>query len=317
MKTDFRDSSQMMSYIYRIFDRNTDLKKECQICGKPAKLKYNKWEPYKIQLVCDECRKTRHTTNLEGMYLDIPVIDLKEHFKEDKIKREEFKTLTEENRNKIEALLKTKLNKIDAIKSVGLTIHQYNILVDKYEYEVDAFIKIRLKEVFNKNRAKVLKKNAIKRSYREYSNNLYRIKKERNLSNKQISELTDGKITGQQLSLISTDKCEPKMKTKCELARALHLSVADIFPKDYLFKEVYNYAYYLEYVNNFIIELENYINKNKTKSLGQVVNKISFKTSIPSYRIYDFLSRRSKPNHREMVIIKEKILKTFNKVVYN
>ena len=206
MKTEFKDLKHQVDYINKVVSRNTTLKKVCQYCGKPAFIKYNKNDPYKIQLVCKDCRIGKHSDR-DGMLRDIPIIDIKKHLNKEKIKRENFKVVNEENDKKIKFLLNTKLPKVDAIKAAKLTLHQYELLVDTYEYGKDMYIRGKLNSNFRKNRANNLKKSTINRNFKKYSNNLYKIKSERNLSNEDLSKLAGGRITSQHMCIISTDKC--------------------------------------------------------------------------------------------------------------
>ena len=144
-------------------------------------------------------------------------------------------------------------------------------------------------------------------NYSKYPNNLYKIKIERNLSNKDICRLANNIIQPEAISLISTGKTEPTMITKCNLAIALQLSVADIFPKDFLFDNVYNYADYLYFINYILTQLDNIIKERKASGEKKVIDNIANIVQIKLFRFYEITSRRRKPSHQELHQIIDKL----------
>lgn len=311
MKTDFKDFSHLMGYINKFIERNTNLKKECQYCGKPAQIRYNYDNPYHIQLVCLDCKRKNGFNqyyNRGKLISDLPIIDIRDYLTKDKQEREDRLSLTENNKQIIQSLLKTKLPKIEAIKEAGLTMYQYDRLVEQYKENIDSDIEDKLLEVFNKNRRNKLKTVKLKSvNYSKYPNNLYKIKIERNLSNKDICKLANNTIQQESISLISTGKTEPTMITKCNLAIALQLSVADIFPEDFLFDNVYNYADYLYFINYTLTQLEDIIKERKTSGKKKVIENIASEVQIKVSRFYEITSRRRKPNHQELYQIIDKL----------
>lgn len=138
---------------------------------------------------------------------DIPTIDIRYLTTEVKQMRDNKLTLTEENKKKIQSLLKTSLPKTQAIKDVGLTLYQYNNLIELYSIQVDSDIYDKLDIVFHRNRHKRVRR-AIMNSidYSSYPNNLYKLKLEKDISNAKLSRLTHYVVTSAQISLICTRK---------------------------------------------------------------------------------------------------------------
>ena len=55
MKDKFDSLEQQMTYVNRFIHRNTDIKFNCQYCGKPGRIRYYKKNPNQIHIVCREC----------------------------------------------------------------------------------------------------------------------------------------------------------------------------------------------------------------------------------------------------------------------
>ena len=70
MRLVFDDMNKQMMYISRFVSQFTNLEKKCQICGKPTTITHNPVDPYKIQLICSNCRK-EHSYNIKGI-IEIP-----------------------------------------------------------------------------------------------------------------------------------------------------------------------------------------------------------------------------------------------------
>lgn len=86
-------------------------------------------------------------------------------------------------------------------------MYQYDKLVQLYSEKVDSEIYSKLHEVFKKNRDAKLKTvtmNAV--DYSQYPNNLYKMKIEKGISNKELCKLTHNAIQPASISLICTRK---------------------------------------------------------------------------------------------------------------
>lgn len=107
-------------------------------------------------------------------------------------------------------------------------------------------------------------------------------------------------------------KTQPKLETKCALAQALNVSVADIFPEDFLYTEIYSYIDYLELASKVIKQLEQTIEKRKASKEKAVIQHIAEEVHIGHMRLYELLARRNKPSHREIQLLVDNLsLKIF------
>lgn len=138
---------------------------------------------------------------------DIPVIDVRYFTTEEKQIRDNKLILTEKNKRKIQSLLETTSPKTRAIKDAGLTLYQYNKLIELYSTQVDSDIYIKLDKVFSENRRNKVRKTTMNSiDYTHYPNNLYKLKLEKDISNAKLSRLTHYVVTSAQISLICTRK---------------------------------------------------------------------------------------------------------------
>lgn len=276
-------------YITRLIKNYTDLQKLCQYCGKPAELKNNRQDPYKIQFVCKSCRKEKNLNlKKDEMYDDIPLINVKEHLTSDIIKSKIIK-LTPEIKTKLEYLLTSNLTKEQAIKYMNMTKLTFNRIINLYSEEVDNNYKDKLNEIFKINRIKIISKSKIKSTLNNNtSNNLSKIKYEKNISNNSIIKLSNNKITSSTISNICTGKRIPEIKTKCLLAEILDVSVADIFPDDWLFSKVKNYNDFLELNNWLRINFNIFYMYNKKIKNHKIMKEVSNKTNISLSRLFEF-----------------------------
>ena len=232
MKEKFDTLSQQMSYIDRFVERKTDIKKVCMLCGKPATIQHNKAFPYMIRVLCRPCKMKNHIMGktVDSVIVDLPVINLKEHIVKD-LKLYRDNPITEEQMKLIDLAIKNKLTKKELYTLLKSNQYGLRDLINKYEA-----IKPGIKEALNKStsegRRRVLLNNAVRRSNNLNSavnNKINKIKLEKGLSNKDIIEKCENKISIPQLALIIEGKCEVKDKYKKMIAKALDVKVTDIF----------------------------------------------------------------------------------------
>ena len=232
MKDSFDSYETQGRYILRILERNTDIKKVCQFCGKPAKLKNNKNNPYEIQLVCDNCRKNNSINVETGMY-NIPTINIKEHLNTPFMLNKTI-TLTKEYIDKFNNILEGNYTKQEAIKYLNVTLSVYNKLVKEYKDKYDNNIEVKLKESYSKARSYV----AMETKVQDGTNNLAKIKLERKMTNTDIYNKVG--VTNRTISNISNGLAIPKNITVTLIATALDCSVQDMLPSYTEFHDVYN-----------------------------------------------------------------------------
>lgn len=291
-------------YITRLVTNNTNLEKICQYCGKPAEIKNNRQDPYLIQLICKSCRKEKGLNSKEKkdiMCDDIPLIDVRNYINNDIIKSKII-NLTPEIIDKLNYLLNSDLTKKQALEYMNMSNSVFIKHVNKYTEDYDNLYASKLEKVFVDNRNNLITKNILKYKVdKNITNNLTTIKYERGLSNNDIIKLSDYTITNSTISNICTGKIQPTIKTKCKLAEVLNLSVADIFPEDWLFCNIKNYDDYLN-INNDLREVFNTRHEfHRLFNDFKYINELSKLSSISSHRLYEFKNNRVNLNHDELV----------------
>lgn len=233
MKDTFDNYGLQGRYILRLINNCTDIKKVCQLCGKPAKLKNNRTSPYEIQLICDDCKKT-NVINPETKMYNFPTINVKDHLIT-KVTKSKNTHLNEEYVNKFNDILNGNYTKQQALKYLGVTQYVYDKLIKEYKYEYDLHIEEKLNKSYKKTRGFVLMRA---KSNINSSNNLSKLKIERRITNEDILNKTG--LTGKTLSDINNGLSIPKNTTCALIASVLHCSVKDIFPNYIAFSNVYN-----------------------------------------------------------------------------
>lgn len=250
MKQEFESIVKQNSYVSNFVKRYTNLEKKCQFCGKDALIKNNyHGDPYKIQLICRECRNKYHLNN-DLMSNKIPLIDIRDYINNNQTLNNMI-TLNEENKSKIDSLFNLNITKTKAAKHLGLSKVQFDKLINQYEELYDPNIKDKLNEHFLKVRSVLsLEWRLTKVSKDTGLNNLKSIKLKKKLSNREISNRSNGLLTISSISNIQTGKSYPTIKVKCKLAEVLDVSIKDIFPEDTEFGNIRCYNDYLDLYNN-------------------------------------------------------------------
>lgn len=304
IRTDFRNYGEIREYIGKFITRNTTLEKKCQYCGKPAEIKYNFKNPYEIQLICRDCKHKRdiYKKYRSVMVPDLSTINILDYVTEKKKYKDSKNLLSEENKLIVEKLLTTDLLKKEAIKEYCKTPYTYSKLVTMYKENYDKDVEVKLKANFKKNQTNAIKRWTNKNSLGKCKNNLAKLKLEHNLSNRDIEEISNHKLLYSSISAISTGKIDPKMRTKCLIAEIFNVSVADVFPKNWLYKSVYHYKDYIDLNQKYRTKLLNIINEKKKCHEKYIILHISEKCNLSYNVIYDFITGTSL-NHENLVNI--------------
>ena len=305
MKTEFKDFSNQMMYIHKFIERYTNLDKKCQYCGKPGQIRYSRTEPYDVQFICKKCKieKNLNDAKNRGLVPDLEVIHIQDYIVDRNV-LSKIPKLNKQHIETIQNLLKTKSPKGEAIRSTGWSNASFNRILNLYEKQVDPDIKHKLNDLFIRNRAAKIRLSSMNTNKGQNStNNLTNIKLRRNLSNSDIVRLANGQIKNNALSLICTGKSYPVVKTKCVLAEALKVSVADIFPHDWLYNSVYNYEDYLKLNNTIRNQVKEFIDAKKKNGEKKVTKKVAALFNMTVYRLYEFVNNHVNLNHEELVSI--------------
>ncbi len=307
MKETFETFGEQMTVINRFLNNMTDVKLNCQYCGNKGRIKHNKQEPYKIQIICTECAKAKHINtikNKDNMLEDIPLINLKEHVI-NKSMLNKMKTLDEEAIKILQDLLNTKEVKKDAIKNTGYTMTVYNRLVDEYTEKYDKDYKIKLEQVFKQNLQNRIKQSVLERHVYTGGNNYSKLKLEKGLTNREILKLIHNQVGLNCLCLIQENKVNPTIQTKCALAQAFGVSVRDIFPEETEFGEVYNWNdYWFDIRNWFINTIDKYVNTMRDRGQKKVIKNLAYKMNMTTARLYAFRNRSGHPTNEEIKQLK-------------
>ena len=237
------------------------------------------------------------------MFDDIPLIDVKAHIITSNM-REKLDGLTPDIENKIQFLLNTNLGKCEALKELGISSPRLDKWLTLYEVK-DPDIKKKLKSKFKERAGKKVSSRSLRDAVHNVSNNLSKIKYERHITNADIVDMSKGRIHKLALSMICRDKTNPKIKTKCMLAEILDVSVTDIFPNDYLYKDIHNYTEYKNYYNSVRKRYNDYLKSKYNSGEDYIVANISKKTGISIPSLYEFANNRTRFNHKRLVKILE------------
>lgn len=230
MKEDFRNLSLQMSYINRFIERKTNFEKKCIVCGKPATIQHNKTNPYVVRPLCRICRDKY---NLYGLTVDqtpniLPTVDLRDYINTN-FKKYEDRVLTQEEMDLIDECIELKLSKTDFSRRLKTYFKGLDYMIDKYEL-IKPGIKEQYLESINIGRRNKLLNNSLRRYHSDtYNNKIVEIKKEKNLSTKDIVERANHQISTASLNLIIEGKIKANDTFKRLIAEALEVEVKDIF----------------------------------------------------------------------------------------
>ena len=302
MRLVFDDMNKQMMYISRFFTQFTNLEKKCQLCGKPTTITHNSVDPYKIQLICPKCRK-EHSYNIKGIVEELPLIDLTNYITNDRI-RNSFNIINGNSLNKIDLILKSKnYTRQQAYKLFNGSKTNLEKTINIYEQKVDKNVRKKLEAIFNQSRNKVVRAARQKATMPDANNNISKIKYEKSVSNKKLAELTNYQIKPLALSMICTGKTKPKIKTKCVLAEALNVTIADLFPEDYLYNNVHNFEDLINFQNSIRNKLTKFLSNNKYTPFMTKNELIEDNLKMSIYKYYRFMKDKALLSHNEIVNI--------------
>ena len=309
MKSKFKNKSQQMSYINHFVRRNCDLPMICQYCGKEGHIKYYDFaeDPYLIHIICRDC-KVKYKLNKKenkGKYAPfIPLIDIRDYNKcQGSIDR--LFIIDDKIKEQIKYIMKSNFTKQEACAYMGITDDRFAKLIDKYNKEVDHTIKRKLDLLFQNNRKKVLLKSKLEKYKHNNvtSNRITYYKSINSYSNRDIEELSNGRIQYSSISNMVTGKDKPKIKTKCIFAEVFKVSVADIFSEDSYLTMIYSYNDYCKLNNKLRIKLKNHIDRRKVKEETHIIEKISQATNLRPNKLYDFLNGTDLQSGKEVELL--------------
>ena len=127
--------------IANLVSRKKEIDKSCCLCGKPGRIMHNKnGEPYKIAFICCECGlDPAKLEEAENHRFDIREKLEKANLRIHNITEQEQEAL-------VENYLKTILSIGDYCKQVGISRHQFTLLVNRYnELHPEFFVKDKIK----------------------------------------------------------------------------------------------------------------------------------------------------------------------------
>ena len=115
MKQDFNTYQEQMIRINHFISRNTNLKKICQYCGKPAQVRHNKENPYLINLICVDCKIKYNLNKKENRDIpapNIPAIDVRDYITNPRVLNRLILFDNDELKEKIQFILNSNFLKI-------------------------------------------------------------------------------------------------------------------------------------------------------------------------------------------------------------
>jgi len=292
MLYNFDSKERQVSYISKFVRRYTDIDLKCQFCGNEGRIRNNFSDPYKIQIVCLECKK-KNLVKKEGMYENIPLIDIKKHLIKDRLK---YIYLNDDVAKKIKNLTKTRLTKCIALKSVGLSNkNTFEKIITEYERLYDKDIRSKLNKVFKENRCNKAKQVSIGTEAKESKNNIAKYKLQKGLTNRDIHDIIYAKyginVYNNTVSNLSKGKQNCTPKVRCLIAEALGVSLGDLF-EEYKPLNIKTYNDYLELNNKVRSEMEYaYI----SKPLNYIAKQLKISENI-IYAFYNGVTNLSLDN---------------------
>ena len=230
MKKDFDNMAKQMTYINKFLTRRTNLEKKCQKCGKPGKIQHNRANPYRIRILCLDCKKELGMSGetVDSFISDFPIIDLTEHINTESrvIKYIDLSKYYYE----VDEAIKDKISRKDFCKKYHRTYYFLNKLLETYDKEKPG-IKKEFEEMTYKKRRDFLLDKALDRSKAiETSNNkIIEAKRSLGYSNKELLEKLQSPIPKITLNLIIEGKVQPTEEQKQSIAKALNKKVEDLF----------------------------------------------------------------------------------------
>lgn len=297
-----------MTYVNQFIHRNTNLKLNCQYCGKPGKIRYYKNNPEQIHIICTECSKKKNLNYKEnwGKVLDdIPLINIEDYITNKFVLNKMIK-LDSTTKTILKNMLKSTKPKIETYKGTGISFTYLNRLIDEYTLKVDKDFKKKLEQHFKNNRTEKIKKVKLNLVTNENSHPLTKLKKERNLSNKDIAKLTNNRITVGCICAIQERKSKPRLVTKIILAEALKVSVKDIFPEETEFGEVYTWNDYWFNIRNKVMNfIQDYYDEEQKKGNLKIFKNLSDITGITVNRLYRLKTKETMVTNDDYKKLKE------------
>lgn len=169
---------------------------------------------------------------VDSYIIDLPTINILNYLNSEPILK--YRDLSEEDKFIIDEAIKNNMTKTEILNKFQITSYRLQSILDKYEE-----IKPGITETYNKStkegQRQKLYDSAMERSAKATTanNNLYKIKLERNLTTKDISNLCNGKIGVLAINLIIEGKTKnPKLRTKKIISEALGMKVEEVFPEN-------------------------------------------------------------------------------------
>ena len=240
MKQKFANMNTQRTYINAFLNRYTNLEKKCQFCGKEATIIHNPHSPYKINLVCTDCKRTHKDELANLKYINLVDYVTDRSILEDLTDKdyEIFKKILENNYT-IKAIL-------DEYHISYYTLKKKLVLLkeaDKKQYE---YVKEALKMNASTNiRSASLSKSADK----TYPNNINKYKIEKNIVNKDIAKKLH--TSSANISAIATGNINISIKKKCLIAEALGETLSNVFPEEKYFINVRTHADFIKTIERF------------------------------------------------------------------
>lgn len=288
--SDVAQFNKQMCYTARFIRNNSTLEPKCQLCGKKGYYRHVYGKPLMVQIFCSECRAKLPAT---GFIDGVPVIDVKDYLRKDSKIFDKYSKITEEELDKIDELLKSRVPKGQALNEVGFTPYRLGKVLYAYELERDKDIRAKLdlhfREVVKSNIVDYrVRGEMIKRGPR--NNRLSEVQLEKNLSYRDIVKKSNERLTHSTLSNIANDKINPKPATYCLLAEILEVSVAEIYPNMDLYSEVRNFSDFKTLQSKYRSKLIKYKEYCKHTGSKNTLERIEQTLGFKRGRLYSFLS---------------------------
>lgn len=141
-----KDWQQERVKIANLVSRKPEIKKICCICGQPGKILHNRYDPYYITFICDECKKDPNNLAIAQETR----FDVRDKLEKSKLA---VKNFTDQQ---IVRYITSFMNDIisigDYCEKEGISRHQFNQIIQRYK---SLFPKQNIEQLINNHSKKI------------------------------------------------------------------------------------------------------------------------------------------------------------------
>ena len=149
----------------------------------------------------------------------------------------------------------------------------------------------KLEDIYSRARFEINKSTSLNRTiHTKAGNNISIIKAEKGITNKEIIKRCKGEITACTISLIASGKTNATEYSKALLSEALECSIAEVFPENIKFNNVYtldDYIFLCKYIKE---KLQEDISTQKNRGNNRAMTDLAEKLGMSLNKVYNVCS---------------------------